>query len=191
MTRTMCRTDAFTLIELLLTIGVIILFSAILLVTMNAARMKARDAQRKQDLRTIDLALEQFFDSNGYYPAPKSNVLCGGSDTWANSIGSCGGQWLTDDPKFIALFPRLPIDPLNVARQGTSRGGQNGNHTYTYTGYLSADGRWKYELVTQLENSNDPETCTKRRWVYHNSLAPWCPPWPGNLGRSGNIYSSH
>ncbi|MFA4881022.1 MAG: type II secretion system protein [Candidatus Doudnabacteria bacterium] len=53
----------FTLVELLVVIAIIGLLAAIVMVSLNSARAKARDAQRKSDITNISLALEMYYDS--------------------------------------------------------------------------------------------------------------------------------
>jgi prepilin-type N-terminal cleavage/methylation domain-containing protein len=55
-----CRQAGFTLIELLVVIAIIGVLSGLVTVNLQDARERARDAQRKSDLRTIRNALELF-----------------------------------------------------------------------------------------------------------------------------------
>ncbi|MBU1102381.1 prepilin-type N-terminal cleavage/methylation domain-containing protein [Patescibacteria group bacterium] len=53
----------FTLIELLVVIAIIGLLATIVLVSLNSARIKARDARRQSDMHQIALAMEMYYDS--------------------------------------------------------------------------------------------------------------------------------
>ncbi|HEY9480655.1 MAG TPA: prepilin-type N-terminal cleavage/methylation domain-containing protein, partial [Candidatus Paceibacterota bacterium] len=121
--------DGFTLIELLVVISIISLLSSIVLSSVNGARIKARDARRKQDLAQIERALALYYDQYGQYPPAKPQTSCGGGDVWASSNGTCGGQWLTTDANFYIIMPNVPVDPKNV---GTNAGWSDGNNVYSY-----------------------------------------------------------
>ncbi|MDP2932549.1 MAG: prepilin-type N-terminal cleavage/methylation domain-containing protein [bacterium] len=58
----------FTLIELLVVIAIIGVLASVVLVSLNGARVKARDAKRAGDLKQINTALELYNDDNGHYP---------------------------------------------------------------------------------------------------------------------------
>ena len=59
----------FTLIELLVVIAIIAVLASIVLVSLNTARVKGRDARRLADIKSIQNALELYYDStSGTYP---------------------------------------------------------------------------------------------------------------------------
>jgi len=66
----------FTLIELLVVIAIIGLLSSIVLVSLNSARMKARDARKIADFKNIQTALYMFYDQFGHMPN-NYNPCCG------------------------------------------------------------------------------------------------------------------
>ena len=60
---------AFTLIELLVVIAIIALLSTLSVIALNSARVKARDARRISDIRTIRTALDMYYNTEARYPA--------------------------------------------------------------------------------------------------------------------------
>lgn len=59
------KQKGFTLIELLVVIAIIGVLATIVLVSLNTARQKARDARRESDMHQFSLAMEMYYDSNG------------------------------------------------------------------------------------------------------------------------------
>ena len=59
----------FTLIELLVVIAIIGILSSVVVVSLNSARAKARDAKRELDVQMVSKALAMYFDSSGAYHA--------------------------------------------------------------------------------------------------------------------------
>jgi prepilin-type N-terminal cleavage/methylation domain-containing protein len=179
----------FTLIELLVVISIIGLLASILLVSLNSARMKARDAKRISDFSQIQDALGIYYNTYNQYPSTlDSNANCGGpaSDAgWASSNGTCGGQWLTSDANFIQIMPKVPVDPVNT---GINAGWAGSSYVYSYA---QQNNGQDYDLVTNLEDPNNPNRCAVKEAIYHGGNLPWCPPWAGNIGRNQSIYVDH
>ena len=60
--------QGFTLIELLVVIAIIGILSSVVMASLNSARMKARDARKQADFKSITLALNLFYDAYGRMP---------------------------------------------------------------------------------------------------------------------------
>ncbi len=82
---------AFTLIELLVVISIISLLSTIIMSNISTARAKARDVERKQDLRSIATALELYYTDNNAYPlgGAGSDRSCWKTKTVNDDISGC------------------------------------------------------------------------------------------------------
>jgi prepilin-type N-terminal cleavage/methylation domain-containing protein len=77
----------FTLLELLVVIGIIAILLGFAAVSFAAAQKKARDARRREDLKSIQNALEQYYAENSFvYP-----VDCSDASTYIS-----GGSWPQD-----------------------------------------------------------------------------------------------
>ncbi len=66
--------QGFTLIELLVVVAIIGLLASIVLVSLNSARAKARDARAQGDIKQIANAMEMYYDANSAYFATGSTA---------------------------------------------------------------------------------------------------------------------
>src|SRR3989338_3396063 len=100
----MKKSKGFTSIELLVVISIIGLLASIVLVSLNSARVKARDTRRLMDMHQIMLALEQYATDNGdLYPT--------------GVYDSCYPNWDTLASTLAPYISSLPLDPINNISQ--------------------------------------------------------------------------
>lgn len=65
----MIKKNGFTLLELLVVIGIIGILLALITVSFTSAQRQSRDSRRRQDLAAIQNALEQYYSENSFsYP---------------------------------------------------------------------------------------------------------------------------
>lgn len=92
------KQSGFTLIELLVVIAIIGLLASVVLLSLNSARAKSRDAKRVSDVRQIASAMELYFNDNNTYPTTYGPLVpnyIGSWPTYPQPVAdgtSCGSQ---------------------------------------------------------------------------------------------------
>ena len=149
----MIRRRGFTLIELIVVIGIIAILATLGLTTFGGIQKKARDAKRKGDLKDMQTALAQYYADNGSYPPT--------AGTWRGSCPSCSyGSGYTDTgstgyiPDLAPQYmQKLPHDP---------REGQAINCGVGTTSYLYMSNGTDYKILAWCSaevlpiSANDP-----------------------------------
>jgi prepilin-type N-terminal cleavage/methylation domain-containing protein len=150
--------NGFTLVELLVVISIIGILSTFAMVSLNTARIKARDALRKGDMTQIRTALNLYYDDNDQYPSCTDNswddadlVFFGANaDSGAKGATCYFGELKTAlSSGSKPLVDKIPLDPRNPGNNPTV------NPPFFYRYMNNTDGN-EYVLVYYLED--DPST---------------------------------
>lgn len=116
------KNKGFTLIELLVVISIISLLSSIIMTGVASARVKALDAKRIQETRSIDTAVKLYIEDNGHAPylgGTACKPISGTPDE--TQIYNCvagvltnPANWATFQTEIAKYMPKLPIDPCGT-----------------------------------------------------------------------------
>lgn len=105
----------FTLIELLVVIAIIGLLASVVLVSLNSARAKSRDAKRASDIRQFASALEMYYNDNPSvgYPSTLGPLV----------------------PNYMATVPSYPLPADGSCASNVTAGAYALNYTGSSGGY--------------------------------------------------------
>ena len=98
----------FSLVELLVVIGVLTMVMAVLFPNFMNARQRSRDAQRKNDMNQIQKGLELYKLDQNPPIYPSSLPVCGGSWTQAGISPTCAASQ-------NIYMRKVPCDPGSLA----------------------------------------------------------------------------
>ncbi len=149
------KSSGFTLIELLVVIAIIALLSSTVMSSLSSARAKSRDATRAATLRSLQAALEMYYNDNNAYPNT--------SLSWRGAVTF--GVWGTGATGYIpGLVPtyisKLPLDPLG-----------------TGDGYLYISNGTDYKLLSHVSPESYPTNSAlydsvRPTWAWQVSSSP-------------------
>lgn len=161
------RRAGFTLIELMIAITIVAIISTVGIISYSKAQSLGRDAKRKQDLRSIAIALELYYQKNKTFPTGGTN--CNYAGGWCRSQNN--NPWIPQlDINYMSDVPKDPNS--NTDQPWWSPGGG-----YAYIG-ISCGGNTPpyFALITTLENANDPDTLAKKNYKWcGGATMPWHP----------------
>lgn len=124
----------FTIVELLVVVAIFAVLLALVMVQFRGARARARDAEREEEIKSLQTALQLYATNHHLYPPstgyPYNRAPLTGTDQVSNDLRSEG-----------TLSFDVPSDPLNTA-------------PYQYE-YESLDGL-SYTLYYSLETDSIP-----------------------------------
>lgn len=127
--------NAFTLIELLITMIILASLALLLIGNFMSSLTKGRDSKRKGDLNQLRQAIEMFYEDRRSYPYEKGTASNNLIDT-SNYVNS-NNSFIVSNKTYIN---RLPQDP---------------NSSFKYV-YVTDDNVGSYyRLFSCIENSND------------------------------------
>lgn len=141
------RLDGFSLIELLVVIAIIGLLGSLIFIQLGKSRARGRDAQREQNMKTLQNALAIYTNTTAKYPPSNAGSLPYGP------AALTGADPVSLDLINSEALPSIPADPINT-----------GNYVYKYS---STDGM-SYTIEYYLETdtipgkpaANNPQTVT-------------------------------
>lgn len=168
------KRNGFSLIEILITTAIISILVIVAVIIYSEVQKGVRDSRRKQDLRSIQAALEIYYQKNGRYPCTGSlstSWLTSNDSNWITDSavgGDCGGR--NFDSSYIDILPK---DPKNSDPPGNQPWVQN---KFSYA-YWAGDTRLTvpscqliagqyYILMTKLEKDTDPEITRFKAYNY-------------------------
>ena len=127
-------TTGFSLIEIVVVIGIMGLLTAIIYSSFDSSKAGSRDQKRVSDISTIQLALELYFNKNGVYPVSLDTLL-------EKPVGSSNS--------YLVEIPKDPSTNKLYNDMSSSNSGY-----FPITKKDGSDRCVSYQLWTTFEKSN-------------------------------------
>jgi prepilin-type N-terminal cleavage/methylation domain-containing protein/prepilin-type processing-associated H-X9-DG protein len=175
------RRSAFTLVELLVVIGIIALLIAILLPALNKARAQANQVACASNLRQMGIAMVMYINDTGYYPGCRWQT---GSNVQPQSPGGTYAVWPTRLRRYMGI-------------------GGTGTQDVFYCPAEDQSYRWKPD-GTALPVAEDSDTGfgykvgesllleSNRKFSYgYNDWGAYNVTYPPQRGFGGDLWNNH
>lgn len=108
----------FTLLELLITVAIIAMLSAVAISSFTYLQKNSRDTRRMSDLKVIQSALEQYRADQGFYP----------TGFFGSSLTNRVGRLPPLPSSVVTYLNKIPKDPISAVRGGVG-------YTYLYLAF--------------------------------------------------------
>lgn len=114
------QTHAFTLVELIVVITILVILGTIAFVSLGDYAGTARDGSRVSDLANLSKGLDLFYVKNGSFPDPSGaiSVTYSGAAIWRQ--GTAGESIANIILSAGAKLSKMPVDPLSKAEYAYS-----------------------------------------------------------------------
>lgn len=153
--------NAFTILELLVVIGLIIILALTLITLLNPAeaQKRNRDAKRLRDVTTLQTIVSQFLEDGNNFgtycttTTPCTSLSAGNADT---TPASGTTNWL-GQANVTAYTQTVPVDPFNATGTCVTGVGTTGSCSITYR--VAVSGR-EYEINVRMESPSDEKRVT-------------------------------
>jgi len=143
----------FSLVELMISIAIIAIMTAIITTNFTGSRQQSRDGQRVSDIGQIQLALSLYFDRCGIYPSLTGSIS-------ANDLisSSCPDQ-LGETIPFTSYISKIPVPPTPLPSGSDA-----------FYDYVTNSSATDFVLHAQLEGTNSSAT---KNSLLHANLPTW------------------
>ncbi len=147
------RTSGFTLVEMMVVMAVLGVLVQLATIKYVAFQAKTRDTIRRDTLKRLQTALENYYVDHEVYPDPAAIGGPGAVSTASQPGGQAGGtyygpEWIPGlSPRYIDSCPIDPIGGLERTLDGCYAAGALREYFY-----ISYDGGKNYKLVSHCSS---------------------------------------
>ena len=152
----------FTLVELIVVVGIIGMLAAMSVIAVQRQQAKARDAKRKGDLSTINTAMQAYIADHIDPPVTSAAASYPNLDDTLYDYSSQTGGAVVGSPAFMTFLSTggylqvVPKDPINNGVGALWRSASVGYSYMYHYGSRNVNGVLAYVLGTKLELDTPP-----------------------------------